>query len=175
MLTDEYDVTDLAGRDDVPLPEESGRTFAENAALKAISASNYVPGWIVADDSGLEVDALHGAPGVYSARYAGAKASDEANVSKLLRDLGHTAQRAARFTCVLVLARAGRLVAEFTGSIERRIAGEPRGSGGFGYDPVFIPIGYEQTFAEIPAETKNALSHRARAVAQLRAFLRSAA
>lgn len=173
IMGPEFLVTDLSRRNDVPLIAETGTTFAENAALKAIGASSYVNDLVVGDDSGLEVDALGAAPGVYSARYAGEGATDAANVAKLLEKLAHAADpRTAQFRCALALARAGKLIAEFSGSVTGTIAADPSGSGGFGYDPVFVPSGFEQTFGELPAATKDQMSHRARAVKQLREFLR---
>ena len=139
--------------------------------LKAAAASCALPGLIVADDSGLEVHYLGGAPGVYSARYAGENATDEENVAKLLAALRNTPEREAQFRCVLALAEAGNTIAIFEGIVHGRIALSQAGSGGFGYDPVFVPDGYDRTFAELGPEVKNALSHRARAAAQLRDYL----
>jgi XTP/dITP diphosphohydrolase len=130
---------------------------------------------IIADDSGLEVEALSGAPGIYSTRYAGKNATDEQNVKKLLSELAgadaKTRQRTARFRCVIALARAGKLLDTFNGAVEGTIADSPRGSRGFGYDPIFVPNGFEQTFAELPAEVKNRISHRAKAIRALAARL----
>lgn len=155
--------------------EETGATFAENAALKAQAYAAQTGCWTLADDSGLEVDALDGAPGVHSARYGGAGArSDAARVERLLEALSSTGdtQRRARFICVIAIADAeGQLVDLFTGSCEGRIAPEPRGSGGFGYDPVFVPDGYEQSFGELPSEIKQNISHRARALRAAIPFL----
>jgi XTP/dITP diphosphohydrolase len=129
---------------------------------------------VVADDSGLEVDALKGAPGVYSARYAGEGATDQQNVERLLAELRRSGVRppfSARFRCVLALARNGEAVKTFDGAVEGTIVDAPRGEGGFGYDPVFLPTGFEQTFGELTAEKKNSLSHRGRAIRLLRAVL----
>lgn len=170
-------VSDLTGRTDLPEVEESGRTFEENATLKAVTISRLVGGLVVADDSGLEVEALDGAPGVYSARYAGAGASDSDNVAKLLADLtagGVKAEAAARFRCVLAVARTGVLVQMFEGAVGGVIRPTATGTRGFGYDPVFKPEGSDLTFAQMGDEAKNAVSHRARAVEQLRKFLRAA-
>jgi XTP/dITP diphosphohydrolase len=127
----------------------------------------------------LEVDALGGAPGVYSARYARETASDTENVTKLLRELRRVAPAdvapAARFVCVIALAQRGEVVAAFRGVVEGAIASSPRGAAGFGYDPLFVPNGYEQTFAEMSADTKNRISHRAKAAMQLREFLQTLA
>jgi XTP/dITP diphosphohydrolase len=168
-----FAVTDLAAHPEITPAEESGATFSENAALKAVGASLLFDGLVIADDSGLEVDALGGAPGVLSARYSGIDATDATNRAKLLVELGKTAAapRRARFHCVIALARDGGVVATFDGAVEGRIIEEERGAGGFGYDPLFVPDGYEQTFGEIPAHVKNSLSHRARALAKLAAFL----
>lgn len=173
LLGDAFRVGDLTARRGVPIADETGSTFAENATLKALSAARVVSGLVVADDSGLEVDALGGAPGVFSARYAGENASDVENVRKLLRELAVVSadKRQARFRCVLALARNGELLATFDGVVEGCIASEPRGDGGFGYDPVFVPEGFTRTFAELPSQTKNEISHRARAARLLCAFL----
>ena len=174
LLGHDYGVIDLSSFLEIAIPEETGRTFEENAALKAIAASQ--GRLAVADDSGLEVDALGGAPGVYSARYAGENASDPENVEKLLRELSArhiaTEKRSARFRCVIALARSEKLLDTFEGVVEGNIVDPPRGTAGFGYDPVFQPIGFEQTFAEMPPETKNNISHRAQAIAALREGLR---
>lgn len=178
LLGPEFEVHDLSSRGDLPVVEETGKTFAENAALKALSASRILKDeHVVADDSGLEVDALCGAPGIFSARYAGTLASDAENVGKLLRELDGMppARRSARFRCVLALARAGEIIEMFVGNVEGSIALEPNGAGGFGYDPIFIPEGYAITFGELPAAAKNAMSHRARAVAKLREYLQTRA
>ena len=168
-------VRDLSGESDLPIIEETGVTFAENAALKAIATSKQFPSLlVVGDDSGLEVDALNGAPGVYSARYAGKGASDTQNVAKLLAELRKhpgSPPYAARFRCVLALAREGDLLGSFEGVVEGTIVDAPRGSAGFGYDPVFQPLGSTETFAELSPAQKNEISHRARAIQLLRANL----
>jgi len=154
--------------------EETGATFAENAAIKAQAYAAQTGCWTLADDSGLEVDALDGAPGVHSARYGGAGASDAARVERLLEALSSTgdAGRRARFVCVIAIADAkGKLVNRFIGSCEGRIAHAPRGTGGFGYDPVFVPEGYKQSFGELPSEVKQNISHRARALKAALPFL----
>ena len=156
-------------------PEETGATFLENALLKARHASAEAHRPAIAEDSGLEVDALGGAPGVRSARYAGEGASDEANLDKLLLSLADVpdAQRTARFCCVAVFVRDAKdpspLIAE--GTWEGRIDRARRGTGGFGYDPIFIPRGLDHTSAQISAEEKNAHSHRALALHSLVAQL----
>ena len=174
MLGATWVVTDLTGRTDLPEVEESGQTFEENATLKAVTISRLVDGLVVADDSGLEVPALGGAPGVYSARYAGEHASDSDNVGKLLADLasaGVEGEPAAQFRCVLAIARRGVLVQMFSGTVRGLIARTAAGVTGFGYDPVFRPDGSSRTFAQMGDAAKNAISHRARAVEQLREFL----
>lgn len=176
ILGGDFAVHDLAAESELPLVEETGATFADNAILKAIATSRLFPGLVVADDSGLEVDALNGAPGVYSARYAGENASGAQNIAKLLAELSkHPAGRpySARFRCVLAVAKEGDLLGTFEGVVEGTVAETPRGSDGFGYDPVFQPTGYAQTFAELPSTEKNRISHRARAIQLLRASLLS--
>lgn len=132
---------------------------------------------VLADDSGLEVEALEGAPGVRSARYAGEGASDAANRARLLAELDRVEargrSRTARFCCALALAQGGRLLGHFEGAVEGVIIPRERGAGGFGYDALFIPDGECATFAELPPEVKNRLSHRGRALAQALAFMRS--
>jgi XTP/dITP diphosphohydrolase len=178
ILGREFTIHDLSDRPDIPEIAETGKTFEENAILKAVAVSKRVPGLVLADDSGIEVDAFGGAPGVFSARYAGAAGDDRENVAKLLRELNRSGagrvRRQARFRCVLAVARDGALVKTFDGEIEGRIADSPRGKEGFGYDPVFIPNGYTETFAEMPAVSKNKLSHRARALDVAIPFLRRA-
>ncbi len=176
LLGTEYFVEDLSQHPEIPDVEESGTTFAANAALKAISVSRHLPGLVLADDSGLEVDSLGGAPGVYSARYAGHGATDSENRQKLLAALPapeSQASRVARFRCVLVLARAGQALATLEGVIEGHVLEKERGAMGFGYDAIFRPTGFERTFAELNATEKNAISHRAVAVAKLREFLQA--
>ena len=176
LLGAEFCLTDLAAHPEIPKVPESGCTFAENARLKATTVSRLRPGLVLADDSGLEVDSLGGAPGVYSARYAGKGATDAANRRKLLdamADVAPEAPRSARFCCVLVLARAGEVLATFDGTAEGQIVRVERGTAGFGYDPLFRPNGFERTFAELSAAQKNSLSHRGAAVAQLREFFKT--
>ena len=175
ILGPEWKLPDLTTYPEISEIIESGKSFEENAKLKAIAVSKELPGLIIADDSGLEAEALGGAPGIYSARYAGKNATDKQNVEKLLSDLtradAKTHQRKARFRCVIALARAGKLLDTFSGAVEGTIADSPRGSRGFGYDPIFVPNGFEQTFAELPAEVKNRISHRAKAIRALAAKL----
>jgi XTP/dITP diphosphohydrolase len=176
ILGPDWMLEDLADRRDLPEPEENGDTFEENAVIKALAASRLLPGLVLADDSGLEVDLLGGAPGIRSARYAGEKATDKENRDRLLRELArfnHAAEEpvAARFRCAMALADGGEVLGLFSGRVEGRIVMAEAGTGGFGYDPLFIPAGYSQTFAELDAETKNQLSHRARALDQVIAWL----
>jgi XTP/dITP diphosphohydrolase len=156
-------------------PEETGTTFLDNALLKARYAAAATGLPALADDSGLEVDALDGRPGVWSARYAGADATDTANVALLLRELAGVPElrRTARYRCVLVWLRepADPAPVVAIGTWEGRILGAPRGSGGFGYDPVFQPAGCDLAAAELPAAQKNALSHRGQALRALLAAL----
>jgi len=175
ILGPQFKVTDLAAYPEVPHIAETGKSFEENAILKAVAVSKRMPGLVIADDSGLEVEVLGGVPGIYSARYAGNNATDEQNVQKLLAELARVdaASEAcrARFRCVLALARDGNVIQMFEGVVEGKIADRPRGSQGFGYDPVFIPEGLDQTFGELGPAGKNEISHRARALEQLRALL----
>jgi XTP/dITP diphosphohydrolase len=160
---------------DVSDAEETGLTFVENAILKARNAAQHTRLPALADDSGLEVDALHGAPGIYSARYAGPDASDTENLEKLLTQLKDVpeAERGARFQCVLVYLRHADdptpLICQ--GTWQGRILTAARGANGFGYDPVFFVPTHAVSAAELPAETKNGLSHRGQALCQLLAAL----
>jgi XTP/dITP diphosphohydrolase len=176
ILGPEFRVRDLGAHPEVSEIRESGTSFEENAKLKALAASRQLPALVIADDSGLGVDALGGAPGIYSARYAGANATERNKIGKLLRELARVPAthhlRRARFRCVVTLARNGNLLGTFEGIVEGRIADEARGDSGFGYDPIFIPDGFEQTFGEMPAEVKNAISHRAKAIRALADRLR---
>jgi XTP/dITP diphosphohydrolase len=174
ILGPEFTVRDLSDMDDLPQVEETGSTFEENTRLKVLAASAHVPGLVVADDSGLEVAALNGAPGVYSARYAGEGALDSANVAKLLGELrgdSVRSNRAAHFCCALAVAQDGRIVDVVLGTVGGEIVDSPRGESGFGYDPVFVPAGFNETFAELGSETKNRISHRADAIRKLRELL----
>jgi XTP/dITP diphosphohydrolase len=170
ILGSSFCVSDLSRLAEMPEIEETGETFEGNATLKAIAVSQIYDGWVIADDSGLEVDALGGAPGVYSARYSGKGATDAENNALLLKNLENVGgtNRSARFRCVIVLARDGRKFAVFNGSVEGTIANQARGVGGFGYDPLFVPQGFLETFGQLPPTTKNRLSHRAMALEKLR-------
>jgi len=179
ILGSDFTVRDLRAHSEIPEIAETGTSFEENAKLKALAVSRKLPGLVAADDSGLEVDALGGAPGIYSARYAGANATNKERIDKLLEELGRAdpmkEQRGARFRCVLALARNGEVLGTFEGIVEGQIADRPRGSHGFGYDPIFVPNGFQQTFGQLGSTEKNRLSHRARALEKLRAFLNSRA
>jgi len=166
ILGPRFRVCDLSALPDMPDVEETGDTFEENAGLKALAASARFDGWVIADDSGLEVDALGGDPGVRSARYAGIPSDDHANNALLLKNLKGVRgkARSARFRCVIVLAKSGEKLGSFSGSVEGTIINAPRGTGGFGYDPLFVPDGHCETFAQLGAGIKNSLSHRARAL-----------
>jgi len=173
MLGGRYLVLDANDVENLPHIEETGTTFLENARLKAVKISRRFEGIVLSDDSGLEVDALGGAPGVHSARYGGVEGDHARNNERLLRDLKGVPpdRRSARFRCVMVVAREGEALAHFDGSVEGRIIDELRGRGGFGYDPLFVPEGYDLTFAELGADVKNQLSHRARALAKAAEWL----
>jgi len=156
-------------------PEETGATFAENARLKAEFYASQTELWALADDSGLEVEALHGAPGVYSARYAGENATDAEKIEKLLKETNETNDKnsRARFVCAMAVADetgAIKFVAE--GVCDGRIARAASGDGGFGYDPVFIPDGFTATFGELSGDIKRQISHRARATFEIIQYLR---
>ena len=150
---------------------ENGTTFEENARIKAGQAARYADMAAFADDSGLEVRALGGAPGIYSARYGGENATYAEKMAKLLDELKNFDDRRARFVCVIALAYRGDIVETFRGEVTGRIAFEPRGTEGFGYDPIFIPDGYDKTFGELGEEVKSKLSHRARAFALAAEFV----
>ncbi len=155
----------------VPEAEETGLSFVENAILKARNAAARAGLPAIADDSGIEVDALHGAPGIRSARFAGPEASDQDNLDKLLAELEDVPEelRSARFQCLVVYLEHAEdptpIICQ--GTWEGRITRAPRGDNGFGYDPVFLVPGHHRTAAELPAETKNAISHRGQALRRL--------
>lgn len=154
-----------------PEVEEDEITFEGNAIKKAIAVSRCTGKIAVSDDSGLEVYALGGAPGVYSARYAGEKADDRANIEKLLSEMRDIKDRRARFVCVIALASPDGKVEVFDGYVEGTIGYEPIGEMGFGYDPVFFPRGFNKTFAEMVAIEKDKLSHRGKALERLRDYI----
>jgi XTP/dITP diphosphohydrolase len=199
----EIAVEPLPGLAAIEPPEETGTTFEENAVLKALyysceltrRESREVKGyevqgrevtglelkgrerneWLIAEDSGLEVEALGGAPGVHSARFSGPDATDERNNALLLEKLSGVTQRHARYVAVIALVCDGVLVKTFRGAVEGEILTKPQGDGGFGYDPLFYYPPYKATFAEVPLEQKQKVSHRARALAALFAYLRDVA
>ncbi|QDP40779.1 XTP/dITP diphosphatase [Radiobacillus deserti] len=167
-----YSLLDL--EDEIPDVEETGSTFEENAALKAETIAGLFQMPVLADDSGLEVAALDGRPGIYSARYAGEEKSDQANIEKVLQELQEVPdeQRTAQFVCVLALAQPGKDTMFKRGTCKGTIIRNPRGNNGFGYDPVFVPSGYEETMAQLQPEDKNKISHRHHALVQLEAWLK---
>jgi len=174
ILGERWAVTDLTAFPGAPEPVESGSTFAENAQIKALAASALIgpDQWVLADDSGLEVDVLDGAPGVHSARYSGSHGDSAGHRAKLLAELDRVGAqsseaRRARFRCVLALVRHGEVAAIVEGAVEGAIAPAEQGTHGFGYDPLFIPEGHTTTFGELADEVKNSLSHRARALAAM--------
>lgn len=177
ILPPQFELKTLADFPSAPDPEETGTTFAANAAIKAESISAVFPGLVVSDDSGICVDALGGMPGVYSARYAGTHGDDEGNNRKMLAELAARPESekpfTARYVCAISVARNGQELASFIGTVEGQITLNPRGTGGFGYDPLFIPAGYDCTMAEISAEEKNAISHRGEALRKFEAWLRA--
>jgi XTP/dITP diphosphohydrolase len=165
-----YTLDDFPGYQGV---KEDGKTFKENAIKKASHVSKYTGMVAIADDSGLEVDALDGAPGILSARYAGESADDRANIDRLLKEMKNipSDKRGARFTCCIAIAFPDGEIKTFNGYIKGRIGMEPRGENGFGYDPIFYPEDYNKTFAEMSDTEKNAISHRARALRALQEYL----
>jgi XTP/dITP diphosphohydrolase len=175
MLGPGWAVRDLTSLPDAPNVEETGATFAENAALKALAISRLFPGLVLADDSGLAVDALGGDPGVRSARFAGEDATDAQNRWKLIDLLKTLPAREfpARFRCEMVLANQGKVLGYFSGTVEGVVVPAERGHHGFGYDSMFIPAGHSQTFAELSSDIKNSLSHRAQALASAMQFLKN--
>ncbi|MCX7793998.1 MAG: XTP/dITP diphosphatase [Thermodesulfovibrionales bacterium] len=176
-LIEDIDIELLSLEDfpDAPDVIEDGKTFEENAIKKAVTIAKATGLPAIADDSGLVVDCLGGAPGVYSARYAGEPSDDKRNIEKLLREMeGVPAERRhAHFICVICLATPDGNARTFTGRVDGIITEEPRGTGGFGYDPVFQPSGLNRTFAELSAEEKDSMSHRSRALKLLKEYLKS--
>jgi XTP/dITP diphosphohydrolase len=155
-------------------PEETGETFVENADLKAVYYSEKTGLAALADDSGLEVTALNGEPGVYSARYAGKDSSNAEKIAKLLEELenSESEDRSARFVCVISLTNEkGEIIFQAEGICNGKIANAPRGENGFGYDPVFVPEGFDETFGELSSEVKSSLSHRGKAIEKIIRFL----
>ncbi|MGF1657402.1 MAG: RdgB/HAM1 family non-canonical purine NTP pyrophosphatase [Verrucomicrobiales bacterium] len=166
LLESSFDVEDLHSvRKSWRMPEETGKSFAENARIKALALASVCGEYVLADDSGLEVDALGGAPGIYSARFAGENAGDAENRAKLLAALAGVPveERSARFWCALCLVKGASVVLECDGVCEGRILDGEQGAGGFGYDPLFVPTGHEESFAQMGQTEKDLLSHRGRA------------
>ena len=166
-----WEVASLPGLREIAAPEETGATFEENAILKARYYGAHTAGWLFTDDSGLEVAALGGEPGVQSAYFAGPVANDAANNAKLAAALANQSDRRARYVCVIALARGGELVRTFRGEVEGEIVDPPRGAGGFGYDPHFYYPEFGLTFGEATDEQKMRVSHRGRALAAMFAWL----
>jgi XTP/dITP diphosphohydrolase len=171
MAGGRFEVLDANDFPECPQIEETGSTFLENARLKAQGISRVVEGWVLSDDSGLEVDALDGAPGVWSSSYGGEEGNHALNNARLIAGMEGKSDRRARFRCTMVLAKDGVEQADFDGTVEGRILDGPRGGQGFGYDPLFVPDGHEHTFAELGEEVKNTLSHRSRALAKVMSYL----
>ena len=171
-LTSRVNVIPMSTIPNFPALVEDGKTFEENAKRKAEQASAYADMAAFADDSGLEVEALNGAPGIYSARYAGEGATDAQRIEKLLNEMKGKTNRKARFVCVIAIAYRGDEVISFRGEVHGRIAEAPSGTSGFGYDPVFIPDGYDKSFGELGPEIKDTISHRAAAMKQAADFIR---
>jgi XTP/dITP diphosphohydrolase len=172
----ELDLRDLTSWPDAPEVVEDGATFADNARKKAVELARFLGQWVLGEDSGLVVPALNGRPGVYSARYAGKQGDDAANNARLLAELAPLPddRRAAYYVCTAALADpTGEVRTVVEGRCHGVILRELRGSGGFGYDPLFLIPEYHRTFGELSPRVKHALSHRARALAQLRPVLRS--
>jgi XTP/dITP diphosphohydrolase len=170
-LADSFDVEPLPELGSLPPCEETGATFEENAIQKALYYSKYGDGLLFVDDSGLEVDALGGEPGVHSARYAGPGATDDANNRLLLSRMRGVPERTARFVCVVALGESGRLVATFRGEVEGLLTEDARGANGFGYDPLFYYPPFGSTFGEAPLERKMEVSHRSKALLSMRDYV----
>jgi XTP/dITP diphosphohydrolase len=179
LLGPAWTVEDMSAHPDLPEPVEDGATFEANARIKALAAASALPGLMLADDSGLEVDLLNGAPGIYSARYAGEKPTDEQNRRKVLDTIAAITEKnppannplTARFRCVIAIAENAKILATFHGTVEGLITLTQAGEGGFGYDPIFIPEGHNTTFAQLDPAIKNSISHRARAMQQAAQWL----
>ncbi len=170
-----FELLNLKDFPNVVEAEETGATFTENAKLKAQSYARQTGLFALADDSGLEVAALGGAPGIYSARYAGENADDAAKIEKLLDQISRTGSvdRSARFVCAAAVAgETGEILFTAEDYCEGKIAFEPRGKNGFGYDPVFVPSGFDRTFGELSDSVKRKISHRAHALEKIIRYLR---
>lgn len=164
ILGDRFEVLDVTSFPELPEIDETGTTFLENARLKALGISRLTDGWVLADDSGLEVDALGGAPGVWSSSFGGEEGNHALNNQRLMKEMDGKSDRKARFRCTLVLAKDGKEKGVFLGTVDGMIAESPSGNGGFGYDPLFIPDGHNATMADLGAGVKSRLSHRAKAI-----------
>ncbi len=170
-LENSFHVESLPGLASIPPCEETGATFEDNAVQKALYYSKHCGEYLFVDDSGLAVDALGGAPGVYSARFAGPNATDSANNQLLLDRMRGVPHRTARFVCVVALAESGRLLRTFRGEVEGRLTDAPQGTNGFGYDPLFFYEPFGCTFGEAPLPRKMEVSHRSRALQAMREYL----
>lgn len=171
MVPSQYEVLSLNEIGQLEEIPEPGQTMEENSKLKAEFVFNKYAMSVFADDSGLEIDALDGAPGVYSARYAGEEKNHYANIERVLKELDGVSERAARFKAVITHMNEAGVANQFVGTVEGTITTERIGSRGFGYDPIFIPNGHQRTFAQMTSEEKNQMSHRARALKQFIDFL----
>jgi len=172
---DAFEVESAPALAQIPPCPETGATFEENAVQKALYYSTSCDGYLFAEDSGLAVDALGGAPGVYSARFAGPGATDDANNRLLLDRMRGLSDRTARYVCVAALTSAGKLIGTFRGEVEGRLTEEPRGNNGFGYDPLFFYPPFGCTFGESPLDRKMSVSHRAHALRAMREFINARA
>ena len=170
-ITNPYEVISLAAYPNAPEVIEDGKTYIENAAKKASVIAEYTGCLTLADDAGLEVDALNGAPGIHSKRWAGEDATDAIRIAKLLQALEGVTDRRARFVAAIAVVHPNTTPEGVLGVCEGHIRHAPVGAGGFGYDPVFVPDGYDQTFAELGEEIKNRISHRAKALKKALALL----
>lgn len=159
----------------IPDIEENGKTFEENASIKALETANFANIKVFADDSGLEVEDLDNAPGIYSARYAD---DNDGRIKRVLQELeaveakSGQIERKARFVCVIAMAEPGKIIKTFRGEVYGKITRSPRGNAGFGYDPIFQPDGFDKTFAELPSSTKDSISHRANALKKAADFFK---
>ena len=166
-------IESLADHPELGTVQETGRTFAENSRKKSLLYSLKYPGLVLAEDSGLEVEALYGKPGVFSARFSGPKSTDEKNIKKLLSLLAGLPpkKRRAQFVCVASLAKNGKIIRQFRGKVRGIILSLPKGKNGFGYDPIFYYPRFRRTFAQLTPSEKNSVSHRGKAFKKLRQFL----
>jgi XTP/dITP diphosphohydrolase len=169
---DDLVIEPLPGIRDIPVCEETGSTFEQNAIQKALYYGVRARGYLFAEDSGLEVDALGGEPGVYSARYAGPNATDEDNNLLVLERLGSSARRRARYVCVIALVEAGVLIKTFRGTVEGELLTSSRGANGFGYDPLFYYPPFGCSFGEVSRERKQTVSHRGEALQKMLSYLK---